>query len=690
MILGTVNCEWPRGRWLSRIVRCRDFALRSATRSASSVRATTVRLLTATVLASILLRIVPSATAQPAPSQSSAPTPAVPSPQDVKFPGHIAIAVDTSNIGQGIFAVHETIPVTKGARMTLLYPEWRPGNNSPTGRGRIARVAGLVITVDGKPLAWSRDTVNVFAFHLSLPSMATSIDVNFQYLVPPASEYGRPETTLRILTLDWDAVTLYPAGYYARQITVEARLKLPSGWQLATALDRVAQQGDDVLFGPTTLDTLVDSPVYAGAYMTRIDLDPSASAPVHLDLFADRPEMLEATPEELTAHRNMIQQAYRLFGAWHYDHYDFLVSLSDNLPPMGVEHHRSSSDGLTRNYLTEWDKSASLHALLPHEFVHSWNGKFRRPADLWTPNYNVPMRDSLLWMYEGQTQYWGNVLAARSQLWTRQQVLDLLATLAAQYQAYPGRDWHSLEDTTDQPIMQYGTPLPWPSWQRGADYYDGGVLMWLDIDTLIRERSRGQYSLDDFARHFFGMEQGSYGELTYTFDDIVAALNSVLPYDWASFLHQRIDAVNVDAQTSGLTRGGYRLVFTDRQNDLEKSADERRKLTSLTYSVGLSLDKDGEIKDVLWNGPAFVAGLAPGNRIIAVNELAFDVNEFKAIVKAAQTATAPISLIVRQGDRFRAVRLDYHGGLRYPHLERDPNRPDLLEAIFAPRDPAPQ
>jgi len=690
MILGTVNCEWPRGRWLSRIVRCRDFALRSATRSASSVRATTVRLLTATVLASILLRIVPSATAQPAPSQSSAPTPAVPAPQDVKFPGHIAIAVDTSNIGQGIFAVHETIPVTKGARMTLLYPEWRPGNNSPTGRGRIARVAGLVITVDGKPLAWRRDTVNVFAFHLSLPSMATSIDVNFQYLVPPASEYGRPETTLRILTLDWDAVTLYPAGYYARQITVEARLKLPSGWQLATALDRVAQQGDDVLFGPTTLDTLVDSPVYAGAYMTRIDLDPSASAPVHLDLFADRPEMLEATPEELTAHRNMIQQAYRLFGAWHYDHYDFLVSLSDNLPPMGVEHHRSSSDGLTRNYLTEWDKSASLHALLPHEFVHSWNGKFRRPADLWTPNYNVPMRDSLLWMYEGQTQYWGNVLAARSQLWTRQQVLDLLATLAAQYQAYPGRDWRSLEDTTDQPIMQYGTPLPWPSWQRGADYYDGGVLMLLDIDTLIRERSRGQYSLDDFARHFFGMEQGSYGELTYTFDDIVAALNSVLPYDWASFLHQRIDAVNVDAQTSGLTRGGYRLVFTDRQNDLEKSADERRKLTSLTYSVGLSLDKDGEIKDVLWNGPAFVAGLAPGNRIIAVNELAFDVNEFKAIVKAAQTATAPISLIVRQGDRFRAVRLDYHGGLRYPHLERDPNRPDLLEAIFAPRDPAPQ
>ena len=652
------------------------------------MRAMTIGLLSAAVLAGILLRTALAATAEPAPPQSAVPTPAVPAPRDVQFPGHIAIAVDTSNIGQGIFMVHERIPVTKGARMTLLYSEWRPGNHSPTGRNRIARVAGLVITADGKPLAWSRDPVNVFAFHVLLPSTATSIDVDFQYLAPPASEYGRPETTAHILTLDWDAVTLYPAGYYARQITVDARLKVPSEWQFATALDRLAQQGDEVRFGATTFETLVDSPVYAGAYMTRIDLDldPSASVPVHLDLFADRPEMLESTPEELTAHRNLIQQAYRLFGARHYDHYDFLVSLSDTVPPMGVEHHRSSFDGLSANYLTEWDKSASLHALLSHEFVHSWNGKFRRPADSWTPNYNVPMRDSLLWVYEGQTQYWGNVLAARSQLWTRQQALDLLAMLAAQYQAEPGRDWRSLEDTTDQPIIQYSTPLPWASWQRAMDYYNVGYLIWLDADTLIREQSHGQRSLDDFARQFFGMDDGSYGELTYTFDDVVAALNRVQPYDWATFLHQRVDTVNVDAPIAGVTRGGYRLAFTDKQSDLNKSSDERRKLTSLTYSVGLSVDKDGEIKDVLWNGPAFRAGLAPGSRIIAVDELAFDVDQFKATIKASQKATVPLILIVRQGDRFRTVRLDYHGGLRYPHLERDPNRPDLLEAIFAPKD----
>ena len=650
------------------------------------MRAITIGLLSAAVFSTLLMQTAVGANSKAAPPQPAAPAPAIPLPRDVPYPGHIAMAVDTSNVAQGIFAVHEDIPVTPGARMTLLYPEWRPGNHSPSGRSRLARVASLVITADGKPLAWSRDPVNVFAFHVSVPSRVTSIAVDFQYLAPPASEYGRPETTPRILTLDWDAVTLYPAGYYARQITFDVRLKTPSGWQVATALERVAQEGDEVRFAPTTFETLVDSPMYAGAYMSSIDLDPGASVPVHLDLFADRPELLTATPDELTAHRKLIQQVYRLFGARHYDHYDFLVSLSDTLPPMGVEHHRSSFDGVSANYLTGWDKSANLHSLLPHEFVHSWNGKFRRPADLWTPNYNVPMRNSLLWVYEGQTDYWGNVLAARSQLYTRQQALDLLAMLAAQYQANPGRNWRSLEDTTDQPIIQYGSPLAWPSWQRGADYYGVGTLIWLDVDTLIREQSHGQRSLDDFARQFFGMDDGSYGELTYTFDELVAALNRVQPYDWATFLRQRIDAVNVDAPTGGITRGGYRLVFNDTPSDLYKAADELHKLTSLTYSVGLSINKDGEIKDVLWNGPAFKAGLAPGSRIIAVDELAFDVDQFKAAIKAAQHATEPISLIVREGERFRTVRLDYHGGLRYPHLERDPGHPDLLEGIFAPKD----
>jgi predicted metalloprotease with PDZ domain len=624
-------------------------------------------------------------TAPGAPPQPTAPTAPVPAPRDLPYPGTIALAVDASNVTQYIFTVHETIPVAKGGGLTLLYPEWRPGNHSPTARSRIGRVAGLVITSNGAPVAWSRDPVNIYAFHVSLPPKATSVEVDFQYLAPPSGDYGRQETTTNILTLDWDAVVLYPAGYYARQIPIEARLKVPAGWQIASALQRDTDQADETHFHPTTLETLVDSPAYAGTYFARIDLDPGAKVPVYLDLFADRPELLAATPAQVDAHRALVQQAYLLFGSRHYDHYDFLVTVSDTLPPSGVEHHRSSFDGVFANYFTEWDKSASVHSLLPHEFSHSWNGKFRRPADLWTANYNEPMRDSLLWVYEGQTQYWGNVLSARSGLWTKQQALDELAMVTARYEAEPGRTWRSLQDTTDQPIIQYNAPLAWRSWQRAVDYYDVGNLIWLDVDTLIREQSKGQRSLDDFAKQFFGVNDGSYGELTYTFTDVVAALNRVQPYDWATFLRKRLDAVNADAPTAGVARGGYRLVFTDTPSALYKSEEERAKVTALTFSVGLSLEKDGKIKEVLWNSAAFKAGLSPGTQIIAVDEVAFDPDRFKEVIKAAQHSATAMSLIVREGDRFRTVALEYHGGLRYPHLERDPQRPALLDAILEPR-----
>ena len=639
-----------------------------------------MRAITALLVCTALISTVHGAPPQPA-----APTAPVPAPRDVPYPGTIALTVDTSNIAQDIFLVHETIPVARGASLTLLYPEWRPGNHSPTARSRIGRVAGLTITANGAPVAWSRDPVDMYAFHVPLPPKVTSIEVDFQYLAPPSGDYGRQETTTNILTLDWDTVVLYPAGYYARQIPIDARLKVPSGWHIAAALERVAAVGDEAHFRPTTLETLVDSPVYAGSYFARVDLDPGAKVPVYLDLFGDRPELLVATPAQVDAHRSLVQQAYLLFGSRHYDRYDFLVTVSDGLPPAGVEHHRSSFDGVFANYFTEWEKSANVHSLLPHEFVHSWNGKFRRPADLWTANYNVPMRDSLLWVYEGQTQYWGNVLSARAGLWTKQEALDDLAMVTAKYQAEPGRTWRSLQDTTDQPIVQYNTPLPWRSWQRAADYYDVGNLIWLDVDTLIREQSRGQRSLDDFAKQFFGAEDGSSGELTYTFTDIVAALNRVQPYDWAAFLRQRLDAVNADAPTAGVARGGYRLVFTDTASTLYKSQEERAKITALTYSVGLSVEKDGKIKDVLWNSPAFKAGLSPGTQIIAVNDVAFDPDRFKEVIKAAQHSTTATALIVREGDLFRTVALDYHGGLRYPHLERDSDRPALLDAILAPR-----
>jgi predicted metalloprotease with PDZ domain len=624
-------------------------------------------------------------TAQSAGPQPTASVVSVKAPRDQPYPGAIELAVDGSNVAQNIFTVHETIPVAAHGDFVLLYPEWLPGNHSPTGRTRIGRIAGLTIAANGRPVRWSRDPLNVYAFHVALPPRTASLEVDFQYLAPPSSDYGRVEMTTNILVLDWTTVVLYPAGYYSRRIPIEARITVPTGWQMASALERVTDGGNEARFRQTTLEGLIDSPVYAGSHVTRLDLAPGASVPVYLDLFGDRPELLTVTPTQLTAHRALIEQAYLLFGSKHYDHYDFLVSVSDAIPVAGLEHHRSSFDGVFANYFTEWDKSGPLRDLLAHEFTHSWNGKFRRPADLWTANYNVPMRNSLLWVYEGQTQYWGHVLTARAGLWSKDQALDALALVAARYQAEPGRAWRPLQDTTDQPIIAYRGPMPWRSWQRSSDYYDVGQLIWLDADTLIREQSHGQRSLDDFARQFFGVNDGSFGELTYTFADVVAALNRVQPYDWANFLRQRLDAVNAEPPMDGIARGGYRLVFTDTASDHYKQAEERDKLTALTYSVGLSIEKDGKIKDVLWNGPAFKAGLSPATQIVAVNGVAFDVDRFKEAIKAAEHSAAAMVLILREGDQFRTVQLDYRGGLRYPHLERDPARPALLDAILARR-----
>ncbi|MGH9808583.1 MAG: peptidase M61, partial [Terriglobia bacterium] len=413
----------------------------------------------------------------------------------------------------------------RAADFVLLYPQWLPGNHGPSGP--IDKLAGLTIRAGATKLAWSRDPVNVYAFHVSVPAGVRALDIEFQFLSPVESKEGRVVMTAEMLNLQWNAVALYPAGYFARDILVQASVKLPPGWKYATALGTSAN-GATPAFGPVPFNTLVDSPMFAGRYFSRLDLDPGAKVAVHLDMFADQPDELILSPAQLQAHRNLVTQANKAFGSHHYDHYDFLFAMSDRMSGIGLEHHRSSEDGTTANYFKEWDKRASSRDLLSHEFTHSWNGKFRRPADLWTPNFNVPMRDSLLWVYEGQTQYWGSVLAARSGLWTKQQALDALTLDADTYaMRRPGRVWRPLEDTTEDPITTMRRPIPWRSWERSEDYYGEGELIWLDADTLIRQLSGRKKSLDDFAHVFFGVNDGSYVTLSYTFDDVVRALNSV-------------------------------------------------------------------------------------------------------------------------------------------------------------------
>ncbi len=622
------------------------------------------------------------AQASPGPAPLPA-TPPVAEPRDVPYPGVTLLNVDASDTDHRVVRVHETIPVATAGDLVLLYPQWLPGTHSP--EGVIDRFAGLVIRAEGQRLAWTRDAVKVFAFHVPVPAGVSSLDVEFQYLSPVGEKFGPTEISSTIATLEWNALALYPAGYFARQIPVRASLTLPAGWGFATALETDGVEGATTRFKTTPLETLIDSPVYAGVNVARFDLGLAGGAPVRLNVFADKASELVVKPEQLAAHKALVQQAVKLFGSHHFDHYDFLLSISDLTQQQGLEHHRSSEDGVGAGYFTDNDKALDDLGLLPHEFTHSWNGKFRRPADLWTPSYDVPMRDSLLWVYEGQTEYWGEVLSGRSGLRTPAQERDSLALILAKFDQVPGRRWRPLQDTTSDEIINPRRPQSWRSWQRFEDYYDEGALIWLDADTLIRERSGGKKSLDDFARAFFGVDDGSYTPVTYGFGDVVAALNAVQPFDWATFLRTRLDAVDAGPPFDGLKRSGYRLVYDDTPNVLVKSAEAAGKYKSYLFSLGFTIDKDGLLDRLDWDGPASKAGLTAGVQLMAVNGLPYDDDVLADAVKASKTTTTPMELIVKTADRFKVVKVDYHGGPRYPHLVRDPALPDRLDDIIAPR-----
>jgi predicted metalloprotease with PDZ domain len=621
-----------------------------------------------------------TAIAQTSPGPTPVPMPPViPAPQDIAYPGTIKLSVDATDVTRGIFRVHETIPVHAGA-LTLLYPQWLPGHHSPTGT--LDKFAGLVIQAGGKPVPWTRDVVDVFAFHIDVPQGVTALDLDFQFLSAVESKEGRIVMTQEMESLEWSSVALYPAGYFTRDIVFEPSVKFPAGWKFASALE--PQTGSDsATFKPVSFNTLVDSPMIAGKYFARADLDPSGKTNIHLDVIGDRPEELAFSPDQIALHRNLVDQAYRLFGSHHYDHYDFLLSLSDRMGGAGIEHHQSSEDGTNPKYFAHWDEALASRDLLSHEFTHSWNGKFRRPADLWTPNFNVPMRDSLLWVYEGQTQFWGVVLATRAGLFTKQDGLDEIAGIAAIYDNQAGRSWRPLQDTTNDPVIAQRRPIPWRSWQRSEDYYNEGLLIWLDADSLIRQKTGGQKSLDDFARGFFGINDGSYVTVTYTFDDVVKALNDVMPYDWAGFLKSRL-LVTAPVPLDGLARGGYRLVYTDKPTAFARSIDALRKQDDFSYSIGLTVDRKGMITNVQWDSPAARAGVTVGSEIVALNGVMFDGQDLQDAITDAKTG-GPLQLILRRDKIFKNVSIDYRGGLRYPHLVRVANTPALLDDLLEAR-----
>lgn len=631
----------------------------------------------------VLIASLLAAVSTPAFAENSKPQPVpfadtIPQARDIPYPGTMTIAVDATDVTRGIFTVKQTIPVSAAGPMTLLYPKWLPGAHSP--RGEIEKLAALVITANGKPVPWTRDPVDVFAFHIEVPKGAKVLDIDLKFLSATKSDQGRIMMTPNLLSLQFNSMSLYPAGYFTRQIPVKAIVKYLEGWSAASAVSaKVA--GSTYSYDKTNYEVLVDSPVLAGRYSRKVPLSPR----VNLNIFADTPEELAATPEQIDLHKNLVTQAVKTFGAQHYDTYEFLFSISDQLGGIGLEHHRSSEDGVTPGYFIKWADGPGRRNLLPHEYTHSWDGKFRRGADLWTPDYRTPMRGSLLWVYEGQTQFWGYVLQARSGLVSKQDTLDTYASVLASLDNRPARDWRPMVDTTNDPVMSSRKPKGWVSYERSEDYYNEGLLVWMEVDSILRKQSGGTKSIDDFARAFFGINDGDWGEVTYTFDDVVSTLNHIQPYDWNGLLKTRLTETGAPAPLKGFVDNGYKLSYTDEPTKAFKSSETAAKRTDLTYSIGLTLDKDGEVFGVGWNSPAFKAGFDVGTKVVAVNGTAYSDTAIKAAIVVAKTSKEPIQLLTRTGDKISNATIDYHGGLRYPRLEKIGTGEGGLDRLLAPR-----
>ncbi len=599
----------------------------------------------------------------------TAPEDTIPKAQDVPFPGTMRLIVDARDNKQGVFRVQQFIPVSGPSRLTLLYPEWLPGNHAP--RGEIEKLTGLRILADKTELPWVRDNVDVYAFHIDIPPGVTEIEALFQFTSATTSNQGRIVMAPSMLNLRWHQVSLYPAGHYVRQIPVEATAIYPAGWRAASAMrPKPKQERADnlnrVTYQKTDYDTLVDSPVFAGKHFQTHRLSRRA----HLNIVADDGKYLKPAKSHIAKHSKLVREAEALFGSHPYDRYDFLLALTTEMGSIGIEHHRSSENGVNREYFTKWNDGPGRRNLLPHEIVHSWNGKYRRPAGMWTPDFREPMRDNLLWVYEGQTQFWGYVLGARSGLFSKQDTLDAFAAIAAGMDRRVGRTWRPLIDTTHDPIISARRPKPWSSWQRQEDYYNEGLLIWLEVDGIIRRESGDKKSLENFARSFFKGKNGDYGVVTYELTDVIEALNKVQPYDWANFIEERVYRPTTEAPKGGLTLGGYKLVYNATPSDFIRANDKRRKQLDLSHSIGLVMSDKGVVKSVMWGGPAFKAGLKTGLTITAINGKAYSAEMLTQAIEENRGQMNKIEIFAKNDDQYSNFLVDYSGGLRYPHLDK--------------------
>ena len=598
----------------------------------------------------------------------------------------IQLLVDLTDAPRNIYHSRLTIPVKPGP-LTLVYPEWIPGNHRPSGP--IANVTGIKMQAAGQTLAWQRDPVDMYAFHVDVPAGATELHVSMDTITNDGSAGATgPAATTNVLDLNWNQVVLYPQGASSDAVQIQASVTPPQGWKFGTALPvaGVTKGGANEIVGfkPVSLTTLVDSPVIAGNHYKKIELTKPRETPVHvIDMVGESDAALAMTADDEAAYRKLVAETGALFGARHYLEYHFLLTLSDEAGHHGVEHHESSDNSVGERTLLEPELQILDAGLLPHEFAHSWNGKYRRPAGLATRNYQDPMVGDLLWVYEGLTEYLGEVLTARSGLWTAEQYRESMAATAAMLDHRAGRSWRPLEDTARSvQILRLQGPA-WQSWRRGLDYYPEGASIWLEVDTIIRQQTQGQKSLNDFCRLFHGGESGPPKVVPYTFDDVVKTLNQVTPYDWAGLLKTLVNSTDPHAPLGGIERGGWRLVYNDQPNLFIKTADKVRKSVDASYSLGFVVREDGTLSDVIYGSPAYAAGIGPGMQLVAINGRAWSKDVLQDALRASKDSKEPIDLLIENAKFFKTYSIAYHDGVRNPHLERAEGA-DLLGGIVTP------
>ena len=599
----------------------------------------------------------------------------------------VRLRVDATDAPRRLFHVRMTIPARPGP-MTLLYPEWIPGEHMPSGP--IVNLVGLKFQAGGQTVAWRRDSVNMYAFHIEVPAGASSVDAAFDFISPPeeGGYSSGSSATSELAVLNWNQLLLYPQGAQPDTLPYQAALRLPGSWRYGTALPIARESASEIEFQPATLTTLIDSPLLAGAHFRTVELGTDRGAPHYLHLAGDSDRAIEIGPDLVDEYKNLVAETGALFGSRHYRSYHFLFTLSDHVAHFGLEHHESSDDRLGERTLVDPGPRKLSGTLLPHEFVHSWNGKYRRPIGLTSDGadggYDTPMKGDLLWVYEGLTNYLGEILAPRSGLESMEDFRESLAIDAAALDTKFGRAWRPLEDSAVAAQILYEAGSDYADYRRSVDYYPEGTLIWLDADVTIRQLSKGARSLDDFCRAFEGGPGGAPAMKPYDFADVVAALNSVQPYDWADFLNSRLHSTEPHAPLGGIEHSGWKLVYDAERSDFLKAEEAERRMIDLSHSIGLKVKEDGTVIDIAYGGPAHKAGIAPAVAIVAVDNRQFTPTILREAVQATASTTKPLELLIKTGEYYETHRIDYHGGERYPHLVRDPAVPDLLSAILKP------